>query len=97
MQDYIDCSRKQLESKLKDSYSDSSLALVSCNRSPYYPDKATVLVFNVGVLPHGFNTCVVYFIHHRHRDIQFYFTYKKESGYAGRQYIDGVMSSLKLK
>jgi hypothetical protein len=97
VQEYIDCSKKQLESQLKYFYSDSTLTLVSCNRSVYYPDKATVLVFNVSVLPHGFNTCTVYFINRLHRDIQFSFTYKKERGQQSAQYIDQVMRSLTLK
>lgn len=97
VQDYIDCSRKQLESELKYFYSDSTLTLISCNRSAYYPKEANVIVFNVSVLPYGFNTCMVYFIHHKRKDIQFSFTYRKESGEQSAQYIDGIMRTLKLR
>jgi hypothetical protein len=97
VQDYIDCSKTQLETELKYFYSDSTLQLISCNRSAYYPEEASALLFSVSVLPYGFNTCMVYFIHHRHRDIQLSFTYKKENSLQSVRYIDEIMQSLSLR
>jgi len=97
VKDYIDCSREQLESQLKYFYADSSLTLISCNRSVYYAYESTVIVFSVSVLPYGFNTSMVYFIHHKRRDIQFSFTYNKEAGKESARYIDGIMQTLKLR
>lgn len=96
VEDYIDCSRPQMENQLKSFYSDSTLTLVNCSRSPYYSKKSAVILFHVSVLPYGFNTCTVFFIHHRHEDIQFSFTYKGENAVAP-WYIDGIMQTLKLK
>ena len=97
VQDYINCSRRQTESELKYFYSDTSLTLINCTKSAYYPDKSTVILFRVNVLPYGFNTCLVYFFHHRRKDIQFSFTYKQESEKEVSKYIDQIMKSLKLK
>ena len=97
VQDYINCSRKQTESELKYFYSDTSLTLINCTKSSYYPDKSTVILFRVSVLPFGFNTCLVYFYHHRRKDIQFSFTYSQDAEMEVSKYIDKIMKSLKLK
>ncbi len=97
VQDYIDCSRKQMEKQLKYFYSDTTLTLINCSKSAYYPKQATVILFRVSVLPYGFNTCLVYFFHHRNKDIQFSFTYKKEDENEVSKYIAEIMRSLKLK
>lgn len=95
--DYINCSTEQLEEKLRTDYEDSTLKVISCNRSPYYPDKVTVLHFTVSVLPFRYNTYMMYFIHHRHKDIQISFTYKGADEKKNQEYIDVIMKTLKLK
>ncbi len=95
--DYIDCSKAQLESQLKEYYADSALKLLSCNRSIYYPKKTTAVMVSVSVLPYGFNTCFVYFIHHKMFDIQFTFTFKKEAAGNIAQYVDGIMETMTLR
>ena len=95
--DYIDCSREGLEQAMKTNYGDSLLTMTSCNHSPYYPDKTTELHFIVTVLPFGFDRYVVYFIHHRHKDLQLSFTYKKENEKASLADIDKIMRTIKLK
>jgi hypothetical protein len=97
VKEYMDCSNKQLEDQLKNFYSDTTLKLISCNRSQYYPEETTVLHFSVGVLSYGFTTCMVYFIHHRGNDLQFSFTYSKDVGKQSMQYIDDIMRTLELK
>jgi hypothetical protein len=97
VQDYIDCSKKQLATQLKYFYSDTTLTLINCSKSEYFSDKSTVILFRVSVLPYGFNTCLVYFFHHRHKDIQFSFTFKQESEKEVSKYIAAIMGSLKLK
>jgi hypothetical protein len=97
VKEYLDCAQKDLEQLLKFEYGDRSLELTSCRNSPYYPAKATVLQFRVSVLPFGFDTYVIYFIHHKGKDLQFAFTCKKEQAKDNMNYIDGIMSTLKLK
>lgn len=97
VKDYMDCSNRQLEDQLKNFYSDTSLQLLSCSRSPYYPKETVALNFSVSVLPYGFNTCLVYFIHHKDSDLQFSFTYNKEQAKKSMKYIDDIMQTLVLK
>ncbi len=97
VKEYMDCSNRQLEDQLRVFYSDSTLKLISCSRSRYYPKETTVLHFSVGVLSDGFTTCLVYFVHHKGNDLQFSFTYNKEVAKQSLQYIDDVMQTLKLK
>jgi len=97
VKEYIDCSQKELETLLRGYYADSTLRLVNCSISPYYPKESTVILFHVGVLPYGFNTCLVYFVHHKHRDLQFSFTYDEEPGRRQGEYINTVMKTLELK
>ena len=95
--DYLDCSREELEKHLKDNYGDTTLRLISCSRSIYYPKKTVTLHFSVSVLPFGYSTYIIYFIYHRDKDIQVSFTYKKEGEQNSLNYINGVMHTLKLK
>lgn len=97
VKEYIDCGQKELESQLKSYYADSTLRLVNCSVSQYYPKESTVILFHVSVLPYGFNTWLVYFIHHKHKDLQFSFTYKDGPGMQPGRYIDTIMQTLKLK
>ncbi len=95
--DYLNCSKEELEKQLKLNYGDPTLNLISCNKSPYYPKKTTTLHFRVSVLPFGYNTYLIYFVHHRQKDIQISFTYKKENTQSSQKYIDSIMQTLKLK
>ena len=97
VRDYMDCTMPELEQLLKNNYADSTLKLLSCDRSIYYPEKSTVLHLAVSVLPYGFDSHIIYFIHHRKRDIQFFFTYKKEKEQESLKYINAIMKTLKLK
>jgi hypothetical protein len=95
--DYLDCSRENLEQQLKHNFGDSTLTLVSCRRSAKYSKKIIILHFRVSILPSGFNTYVIYFIHHRNRDIQLSFTCKNKNEQADLAYINSIMQTLKLK
>lgn len=95
--DYLDCSAKEIEQQLRIGYGDSALQLISCNRSVYYPNETTVLHFRVSILPMGYDTYMMYFIHHRKRDIQIAFIYKRERQEASMSCINAIMSTLKLK
>jgi hypothetical protein len=97
IRDYLDCTREELEAQLKLYYGDPALRLISCSRSIYYPDKSTVLSFEVSVLPYGYDTYLIYFFHNRHSDIQISFTFKKDKALYSIDYIDNVMKSFKLK
>jgi hypothetical protein len=97
VKDYIDCGKQQTENDLKYFYSDTALILVNCSKSAYYPGISTVILFRVSVLPNGFNSCVVFFFHHRNKDLQFSFTYRQESEKAVSRYMDDLMKTLKLK
>ena len=95
--DYIDCSIDGLEQQLKKDYGDTSLQLITCSKSGYYPKKTNVLHFRVSTLPFGYNTLMIYFIHHRNKDIQLSFTYKQTKEQPSLQYIDRIMQTLKLR
>ena len=94
---YIDCSRDTLEDQLRICYGNALLRLVSCQRSTIYPRKTTILHFMVSVLPMGFDSYIIYFIHYRNRDIQFAFTYKKANEDKSMRYIESVMKTLRLR
>ena len=94
---YIDCSKKELEGQVRNNFGDPELQLISCRKPAKYAKKTTILHFRVSVLPMGYNTYVIYFIHHRDKDIQFSFTYKKASEQQSLNYISSVMNTLKLK
>lgn len=93
--EYLDCKQEKLELQLQTVYNDTSLRLVNCSRSRYYSRKTTVLHFSgtAGI----YNSSVIYFIHHRNKDIQISFTYRKEKEKSCLPYIDAVMRTLKLK
>ena len=95
--EYIDCTNAELENRIKELYGDPALTLYSCSRSEYYPQKMKSLHFGVSVLPGGFDENIVYFIHHRGKDIQFSFTYRHKASQAGIKYISDIVESLKLK
>jgi len=97
VKDYLDCSKEELEKQLQYNYGDTTLRLTSCSKSIYYPKKTTILHFQVSNLPFGYNSYVIYFVHHRDKDIQISFTYKKETAQKSMGYIDSVMQTLKLK
>jgi len=59
--DYINCSRKDLEGMLRNWSSDSTLQIESCNKTK----KATILHFRVGsMLNDSYRDNIIYFIHH---------------------------------
>ena len=94
---YLDCTHQELEQQLRTDYGDSMFTLLNCSRSLYYPKKTTTLHFQVSSLPFEYNTYTMYFIHHRHNDIQISFTYKKETEKSSMNYVNAVMQTLKLK
>ena len=95
--EYIDCNQMELEYNLRKSYADSSLQLLSCTHSPYYSKKTTVITMALGVLSSGYDRCTVYFIHHRRKDVQFSFMFKKPGVALAMKKIDEVMGSLRLE
>ncbi len=97
VKDYLDCSSAQLENELRICYDDSALHLLSCNAPKYYPDRTVFLLVEVSVLPGGFNESAIYFIHHRNKDLQFSFMFRKSGVATGLDYIDKVMKTLKLE
>lgn len=96
VRDYIDCSRKDLEQELRQAYGDTSLELVSCSQPQFYPKKTVVLHFRVTPLSSGQDTYTIYFIHHRHKDIQVSFTYKRSLDQADPGFINRIMSTMVL-
>ena len=94
--EYLSCSSEKLQETLRNNFGDSTLQLIRCSRSLYYPDRITVLHFRVSVLPFQYDTHTIYFIHHRHRDIQVSFTYKNASVKQNAIYMNTIMQTLKL-
>jgi len=95
--EYIDCLNTELEQKLQTAFGDSSVQLISCARSKYYPGKSAVIHFSLADVKKGLNTYVVYFIHNKQKDLQISFTYQKESEQQSLAYVDGIMQTFKLK
>lgn len=95
-QSYIDCSKEDLEQRLKEYQGDSTLRLISCNKSKYYPSEAVLLHFESHIYPAGLNRCIIYFIHHDGHELQFSFVYDKAAEGASLAYIDRIMQTLKL-
>ena len=93
---YMDCAKADLQNQLRILQGDSSLTLVSCSRSKYYPEKMIVLHFETKIMPADMNRCIIYFIHHNKREIQFSFMYDKKQASAGMTYIDDIMKTLLL-
>ena len=88
--------KDKLEQELKKCYGDSTLRVVSCDNPKYYGDRTVSLHIEVNVLPAGFNACVIYFIHHKNKDLQFSFMFSKAATARSMDYIDKVMKTLKL-
>ncbi len=95
--DYIDCSKEGLEHQLQKEYDDTSLILLSCRKPENQANKLTILHFRVSSLPNGYNTYLIYFIHHNHKDIQISFTYNNEREQISRIYIDNIIKTLALR
>jgi len=93
---YMDCAKADLQNQLRLLQGDSTLTLVSCSRSKYYPEKAIVLHFETKLMPADMNRCVIYFVHHRKKEIQFSFMYDKSQASTGLAYIDSIMRTLVL-
>ena len=91
--EYINCSQKDLENVLKSWSSDSTLQIISCNKTK----KATILHFRVSSSLNGSQDNIIYFIHYKKKDIQFSFLYKSEFNNDREKYVDNIMGTLKLK
>ncbi len=94
--DYLNCASESLERQLKQDYGDTTLQLVSCNKSKFYPGQTNVLHFRVTETGNGYDTYVIYFIHHHRTDIQISFTFRKSKEQMSMAYIDRIMNTLKL-
>jgi hypothetical protein len=95
--EYLDCTQSQLESSLQKSYGDTSLRLMSCNVSPYYPEKIIMLNMEVSVLPSSFNQAIIYFVHHKKYDVQFSFLFNRSAFEKVFPSISKIMKTLILK
>ncbi len=95
--DYIDCSKEGLEQQLQKVYDDSSLILLSCQKPEKQSNKTTILHFRVSTLPNGYNTYLIYFIHHNHKDIQISFTYNGKKEQESALYIDNIIKTITLR
>ena len=94
--DYIDCTHEKLEQELRVDYGDTSLTLISCNRSAFYPEKSTLLHFMISV-DSWYNTYLIYFVHYKGRDIQLSFAYRRDQEQASVAYVNKIMETFKLQ
>ncbi len=97
VKEYIDCTKKDLEHNLRLFADDSTLVLLGCQISPYYPQAAIVMHFCLDMQLNQFDTYMMYFIHYRKRDIQLSFSYKGPTEQKCLSYIDDIMKTLRLK
>jgi hypothetical protein len=95
--DYLDCSKQDLENQLKNYYADSTLILISCDRPTKYLKQTTIVHFRVAPQHMEYNTNIIYFVHHKGKDIQFFFSYRQETEQSCQRYISIVMNELKLE
>jgi hypothetical protein len=95
IKNYLDCSKEGLEKDLQKDYGDTTLRLIDCRKSAYYSSQSIVVHFEMQANG-GFDRCMMYFIHHKGREIQLAFMYQKNKAGDGLGSIDGIMQSLKL-
>lgn len=95
--DYLNCSKEQLEQQLQKEYGDTTLTLISCRKPVFYPEKIVSINFRVAEISPGYNCYMIYFIHHHRKEIQISFTYKNKKEQSSEEYINEVMKTLKLK
>jgi len=91
--EYINCSWKELESLLKNFAEDTSLRLISCSSAK----KKVVLDFIVNSPNYGCQDNIIYFIHRRKKDIQYSFTGGRQFTSNEQEYVKNIMHTLKLK
>jgi hypothetical protein len=96
VRDYIDCERAQLENELRICYGDSTLRVVGCENPEIYPDRTVLLHIRVGVLPGGLDQVVIYFIHHKNKDLQFSFMFSAGDATQSMKRMREIMSTLHL-
>ena len=96
VEDYMDCSKKDLEKQLRYFADDSTLQLINCVKSSYYPGESVILHFKTQTAPYGLNGNFIYFLHHNDRDIQLTFMYNTANQKTSMDYIDVVMQTFKL-
>jgi hypothetical protein len=94
---YIDCGTEGLEKQMRTYFDDTGLKLIDCRKPSFYSKQTTMLHFRVSILPLGYDTYVIYFIHYKKKDIQFSFTYKYASEAKCLNYVNSLMQTLKLK
>ena len=93
---YLDCSTKDLEQRLRQFQEDSTLKLVECRRSAYYPERAVVLHIETKAYYPEFDRCLIYFVHQERKELQFFFLYNKANNNTSLTYIETIMKTLKL-
>lgn len=93
---YLDCTKESLERDLQRYREDTTLRLVECRASKYYPGKTTVLHFTTRALYGRLNRCLIYFIHHRDEEIQVSFMYADSQIQESIGIVEGIMQSLEL-
>ncbi len=93
---YLDCTKESLERDLQRYREDTTLRLVECRASKYYPGNTTVLHFTTRALYGRLNRCLIYFIHHRDEEIQVSFMYADSRMQESIGIVEGIMQSLEL-
>ncbi len=93
---YLDCTKESLERDLQRYREDTTLRVIECRASKYYPDKTTVLHFTTRTMYDRLNRCLIYFIHHRDAEIQVSFIYDDKRVQESLGIADTIMHSLKL-
>jgi hypothetical protein len=96
VEEYVDCSKADLERELRILDEDSTLHVVACYRPTIYSGEAEVLHYTTSEGPFGLNGCIVYFFHHNRKDIQLSFLYKTANSKASFQYIADAIETLKF-
>lgn len=90
---YLSCSWKDLDVRLRGLSEDSTFQLISCEKTKL----ATVLTYSVSPQGRYYPYCILYFIHRKSFELQFSFYFKTSITDADRKYTDEIMNTLKIR
>ena len=90
---YLSCSWKDLDVKLRGLSEDSTFNLISCEKEKM----ATILTYSVSPTERYYPFCILYFTHKDSYDVQVSVYFKTAITDADRKYADDIMRTLKVR
>jgi len=90
---YLSCSWKDLDVKLRGLSEDSTFNLISCEKEKM----ATILTYSVSPSERYYPFCILYFVHKDSYDVQISVYFKTAVTDGDRKYADDIMRTLKVR